>query len=45
MKKDEKTKLEKLLNSYFKEVHKIYDESNFREETFCPAFKQLMELF
>jgi hypothetical protein len=43
MKKEEKTKLERNLTSYFKEVHKMYAESNFREETFYPAFKQLME--
>jgi predicted helicase len=43
MKKDENTKLERNLTSYFKEVHKIYAESNFREETFYPVFKQLME--
>ena len=34
MKKAEKAKLERILNNYFKEIHKIYAEGNFRVESF-----------
>ncbi len=43
MKKSEKVKLEKALNSYFKEIHKIYIAGDFREESFYPALKKLIE--
>jgi len=43
MKKSEKVKLEKALNSYFKEIHKIYIGGDFREESFYPALKKLIE--
>jgi type I restriction-modification system DNA methylase subunit len=36
-------KLEKILTSYFKEIHKIYTAGDFREESFYPAFKPLIE--
>lgn len=41
MKKIEK--LNKILNSYFKEIHNIYITGNFREESFYPCLKTLME--
>ncbi|MGQ9546608.1 MAG: type ISP restriction/modification enzyme [Dehalococcoidia bacterium] len=43
MKKAEKDKLEKALNSYFKEIHKIYVAGNFREESFYSSLKTLIE--
>ncbi|GFP37016.1 hypothetical protein HKBW3S44_00697 [Candidatus Hakubella thermalkaliphila] len=36
-------KLEKILNAYFREIHKIYVEGNFREESFYPSLKSLIE--
>ncbi|MEA3475429.1 MAG: type ISP restriction/modification enzyme [Candidatus Cloacimonadota bacterium] len=43
MNKNERIKLEKFLNSYFKEIHKIYTSDDFREESFYPALKKLLE--
>ena len=43
MNKRERAKLEKAFNTYFKEVHKIYTRGNFREESFYPALKRLIE--
>ena len=43
MDKKEKLKLEKSLTTYFKEIHKIYTDGDFREESFYPSFKQLIE--
>jgi predicted helicase len=43
MKKAEKDKLEKALNSYFKEIHKIYVAGDFREESFYSSLKTLIE--
>jgi type I restriction-modification system DNA methylase subunit len=43
MKKTEKDKLEKALTTYFKEIHRIYTERDFREESFYPSFKRLIE--
>ena len=43
MKKTERGKLEKALSSYFKEIHTIYTGGNFREESFYPALKVLIE--
>jgi len=43
MKKAEKDKLEKALNSYFKEIHKIYVAGDFREESFYSSLKALVE--
>lgn len=43
MNKAEKAKLEKAFNIYFKEIHKIYTGGNFREESFYPSFKGLIE--
>jgi len=43
MKKAEKSKLEKALNSYFKEIHKIYVAGDFREESFYSSLKALIE--
>jgi len=43
MKKVQKDKLEKFLSIYFKEIHKIYISSSFREESFYPTFKTLIE--
>jgi predicted helicase len=43
MKKAEKDKLEKALNSYFQEIHKIYVAGGFREESFYSILKTLVE--
>lgn len=43
MNRKEKINLEKIFTIYFKEIHKIYTEGGFREETFYPAFKALIE--
>ena len=43
MNKTERGKLEKALSSYFKEIHKIYTGGSFREESFYPALKELIE--
>jgi len=43
MKRAEKEKLEKALNSYFKEIHKIYVAGDFREENFYSSLKALIE--
>ena len=43
MKKAQKDKLEKALNSYFKEIHKIYVAGDFREESFYSPLKALVE--
>jgi hypothetical protein len=43
MKKAQKEKLEKTLNSYFREIHKIYVAGNFREESFYSSLKILAE--
>jgi hypothetical protein len=43
MKKMQKDKLEKALNSYFGEIHKIYVAGNFREESFYASLKALIE--
>jgi len=43
MKKAEKGKLERALDSYFKEIHKIYVAGNFREESFYSSLKTLIE--
>jgi len=43
MNKAERIKLEKTLATYFKEIHKIYTLSSFREESFYPSFKRLIE--
>jgi type I restriction-modification system DNA methylase subunit len=40
-KKDRGT-LEKLTNTCFKEIHKIYTDGDFREESFYPSFKRLI---
>jgi type I restriction-modification system DNA methylase subunit len=36
-------KLEKVLSIYFKDIHKIYTDGDFREESFYPSFKRLFE--
>jgi type I restriction-modification system DNA methylase subunit len=36
-------KLEKVLSIYFKDIHKIYTDGNFREESFYPCLKRLIE--
>jgi type I restriction-modification system DNA methylase subunit len=36
-------KLEKVLSLYFKDIHKIYTDGDFREESFYPSFKRLFE--
>jgi type I restriction-modification system DNA methylase subunit len=41
--KKERVKLEKFLTNYFKEIHKIYTQGSFREESFYPSFKRLIE--
>jgi len=43
MNKPSKTKLEKTLTSYFKEIHKVYTGGDFREESFYPSLKTLIE--
>jgi len=43
MKKAEKGKLERALNSYFEEIHKIYAAGDFREESFYSSLKALIE--
>ena len=43
MNKIERGKLEKACSTYFKEIHKIYTGGNFREESFYPALKGLIE--
>ena len=43
MKKAEKDKLEKALNSYLENIHKIYVTGDFREESFYPSVKGLIE--
>jgi predicted helicase len=43
MKKAEKDKLEKALNRYFEEIHRIYVAGGFREESFYPSLKALVE--
>jgi len=43
MNKTEKVKLEKALSAYFKEIHKICTGGSFREESFYPALKVLIE--
>ena len=43
MNEPEKAKLRKILTTYLKEIHKIYTEGNFREESFYPALKEQFE--
>jgi hypothetical protein len=43
MKKAQKEKLERTLNSYFKEIHRICVVGDFREESFYPLLKKLMD--
>jgi hypothetical protein len=43
MNKIERGKLEKVCSSYFKETHTIYTGGSFREESFYPALKVLIE--
>lgn len=43
MNKREKIKLEKTLGIYFKDIQRIYIKGNFREESFYPSLKILME--
>jgi hypothetical protein len=43
MNKKQRASLEKALSTYFKEIHKIYTGGNFREESFYPALKGLIE--
>ena len=43
MNKTEKAKLQKILTMYLKEIHEIYTEGNFREESFYPSLKELFE--
>jgi len=43
MRGTQKRKLERALKAYFKEIHQIYTEGDFREESFYPALKGLME--
>lgn len=45
MNKRERGKLEEALGIYFKEIHKIYTGGNFREESFYPALKELIEKY
>jgi len=43
MKKIQKDRLERALNSYFEEIHKIYVAGDFREESFYSSLKALVE--
>ena len=43
MNKTERTKLEKALTIYFNDIHKIYTNGDFREESFYPSFKRFFE--
>ncbi len=43
MDKKQGFKLEKSLGVYFKDIHKIYTDGDFREESFYPSFKLLIE--
>ena len=43
MTRTEKVRLEKALSSYFGDIHKIYFDGNFREESFYPTLKGLLE--
>jgi type I restriction-modification system DNA methylase subunit len=43
LKKGEKDKLEKILNSYFAEIHRVYVGGNFREESFYSSLKKLVD--
>jgi hypothetical protein len=43
MHKVEKGKLEKTIGIYFQEIHQIYATGDFREESFYPALKKLIE--
>jgi len=43
MNKKERGKLEKYLTIYFREIQKIYIDGNFREESFYPSSKRLIE--
>jgi len=43
MNKTEKVRLEKSLVTYFKDIHKIYIDGDFREESFYPSLKRLIE--
>jgi type I restriction-modification system DNA methylase subunit len=43
MDKKQESKLEKSFGNYFKEIHKIYTDGDFREESFYPSFKRLFE--
>jgi len=43
MNKADRTKLEKAIGAYFQEIHQIYTAGDFREESFYPALKTLIE--
>lgn len=43
MNKTKKSKLEKALKTYFREIHTIYTGGSSREESFYPSLKGLME--
>jgi len=43
MNKRQRDKFQKALGSYFKEIHRIYVGGNFREESFYPSLKALVE--
>ena len=43
MNKTETAKLRKILSAYLKEIHEIYAEGNFREESFYPCLKTFFE--
>jgi len=43
MDKKQESKLERFFGNYFKEIHKTYTGGDFREESFYPSFKRLIE--
>ena len=43
MRKAERENLEKAIGAYSQEIHQIYTAGDFREESFYPALKKLIE--
>jgi type I restriction-modification system DNA methylase subunit len=43
LKKAQKDKLERTLNTYFKEIHRVYVAGDFREESFYSSLKKLVD--
>ena len=43
MDKKEKNTVERFLTDYFQDIHKVYTDGDFREESFYPSLKHLVE--